>query len=73
MENGGNQPPGSVAQVYISRKNDERGIRSVEAEFKRSKIKAAVKLFDNSDTSREEVWREGSADRVSLNHPRCWN
>ena len=55
MENGGNEPPGSVAQVYISRKNDERGIRSVEAEFKRSKIKAAVKLFDNSDTSREEV------------------
>ena len=40
-----------VAQLYISRKKGERGLRSVEAEYKSTKIKAAVKLFENSDTT----------------------
>ena len=43
VENGGNHPLGSVAQLYISRKNGERGLRSVEAEYKITKIKAAVR------------------------------
>ena len=56
MEKGGNHPLGSVvAQLYISRKNDGSGLGSVEAEYKRIKIKAAVKLFENSDTTLRAV------------------
>ena len=51
MENGGNHPLGSVAQLYISRKNGGRRLRSVEAEYISTKIKAAVKIFENSDTT----------------------
>ena len=55
VENGENHPVGSVAQLYISRKNGGRGPRSVEAEYKRTKIKAVVKLFENSDTTMSAV------------------
>ena len=51
VENGENHPLGSVAQLYISRKNGGRVIRSVETEYKSKKIKAAVKLFENPDTT----------------------
>ena len=51
VENSGNHPLRSVAQLYISRKNGGRVIRSVEAEYKSTKIKAAVKLFENPDTT----------------------
>ena len=53
--NGGNHPLGSVAQLYISRKNGGRGLRSVEEEYKSTKIKAAVKLFENSYTTMSAV------------------
>ena len=55
VENGGNHPVGSVAQLYISRKNGGRGPRSVEAEYKSTKIKAVVKLFENCDTTMSAV------------------
>ena len=55
MENGGNHPLGSVAQLYISRKNGGRDLRSVKAECKSTKIKAAVKLFENPDTTMSAV------------------
>ena len=55
MENGGNHPQGSVAQLYISRKNGGRRLRSVEAEYISTKIKAAVKIFENSDTTMTSV------------------
>ena len=51
VENSGNHPLGSVAQLYISRKNGGRVITSVEAEYKSTKIKAVVKLFGNPDTT----------------------
>ena len=51
VENGGYHPLGSAARVNISRKNGGRGLRSVKAEYKHKKIKAAVKLFGNSDTT----------------------
>jgi len=52
----GINPLGSVvAQLYISRKNDVSGLGSVEAEYKSIKIKAAVKLFENSDTTESAV------------------
>ena len=46
---------GSVAQLYISIRNDGSGLRSVEAEYKSIKIKAVVKLFENSDTTMSVV------------------
>ena len=55
VEYGGNHPLGLVAQLYISRKNGGRGHRSVEVEYKSTKIKAAVKLFENSDTTMSSV------------------
>ena len=51
----GNHPLGSVAQLYISRRNDGSGLRPVEAEYKSIKIKAVVKLFENSDTTMSAV------------------
>ena len=55
LEKGGNHPLGSKAQLYISRRNDGSGLRSVEAEYKSIKIKAVVKLFENSDTTMSAV------------------
>ena len=55
VENGGNHPLGSVAQLYISRKNCGRDLRSVKAECKSTKIKVAVKLFENPDTTMSAV------------------
>ena len=58
LEKGGNHSLGSVAQFYISRRNDGSGLRSVEAEYKSIKIKAVVKLFENSDTATSAVFEE---------------
>ena len=43
VENAANHPLGSVAQLYMSRKTGGRDLRSVKAECKNTKIKAAVK------------------------------
>ena len=49
VENGGNHPKGSTAILYMSRKLGGRGLRSVENEYKNTKIKAAVKFYCNAD------------------------
>ena len=49
VENGGNHPKGSTAILYMSRKLGGRGLKSVENEYKNTKIKAAVKLYCNAD------------------------
>ena len=49
VENGGNHPKGSIVILYMSRKLRGRGLKSVENEFKNTKIKAAVKLNCNAD------------------------
>ena len=49
MENGGNHPKGSTAILYMSRKLDGRGLRSVENEYKNTKINAAVKFYCSAD------------------------
>ena len=41
--------------IYISRKKSGRGLKSVVAKYKAKKIKAAVKLFENSDTTMSAV------------------
>ena len=49
MENGRNHPKGSTAILYMSRKLGERGLESVENEYKNTKIKAALKRYCNAD------------------------
>ena len=55
MENGGNHPKGSTAILYMSRKLGGRGLKSVENEYKNTKIKAAVKLYCNADPTMTAV------------------
>ena len=48
VENGGNLPKGSTAILYMSRKLGGRGLKSVENEYKNTKVKSAVKLYCNA-------------------------
>ena len=52
---GGNHPKGSIAALYLARNNGGRGLKSVEEEYKNIKIKAAVKLYENTDPSMTNV------------------
>ena len=53
--NGGNHPQGSSVMMYLSRKCGKRGMKSVEREYKNTKIKTAVKLFSNPDPAMATV------------------
>ena len=55
VENGGNLPKGSTAILYMSRKLGGRGLKSVENEYKNTKIKSAVKLYCNADVTMAAV------------------
>ena len=55
VENGGNHPKGSTAILYMSRKLGGRGLKSVENEYKNTKIKAAVKFYCNTDPTMAAV------------------
>ena len=48
-ENGGRHPLSSTALFYLPRVAGGRGMKSVEQEYKLSKIKAAIKLYNNLD------------------------
>ena len=49
VENGGEHPCGSTSLMYLPRDKEGRGLRSIKKEYKETKIKAAVKLFQNRD------------------------
>ena len=51
VTNRGENPASSTALLYVSRKKGGRGLQSVEGVDKITKIKAAMKLFSNSDPS----------------------
>ena len=55
VENGGNLPKGSIAILYMSRKLGGRVLKSVENEYKNTKIKSAVKLYCNADATMAAV------------------
>ena len=66
-ENGGKHPLSSTAIMYLAREKGGRGLRSVEREYKLTKIKAAMKLLsehgsldEDSATVRKEGGREGT-------------
>ena len=54
-ENGGKHPLSLTAIMYLPREKGERGLRSVEREYKLTKIKAAIKLCQNMDPSMRAV------------------
>ena len=49
VENGGKHPSGSTSILYMPREKGGRGLRSIEEEYKVTKIKAAMKLYGNGD------------------------
>ena len=49
VENGGKHPSGSIATLCMPREKARRGLRSIKEEYKKTKIKAAVKLYRNGD------------------------
>ena len=56
VENGGNQPASLTSLLYLPRKKGGRGgLRSVEHEYKITKIKSLLKLYLNSDQTVEAV------------------
>ena len=55
MESGGNHPKGSTAILCMFRKFVGRCLKSVENEYKSTKIKAAVKLYYNADPTMAAV------------------
>ena len=55
VENGGKHPLGSKALTYLPRKVGGRGLKSVENEYKLTKIKTAVNLYQNQDPTMKVV------------------
>ena len=45
VENGGKHPCGSTSLLYLSRDKGGMGMRSIETEYKETKMKAAVNLY----------------------------
>ena len=54
-ESGGKHPLSSTAVMYLAKEKGGRGLRSVEREYKLTKIKAAMKLCQNMDPSMRVV------------------
>ena len=55
VENGGKHPLGTSDLLYLPRKVGGRGLKSIEAEYKLTKVKAAVRLYNNSDPTMQLV------------------
>ena len=55
VENGGKHPLGPKALLYLPRKVGGRGLKSVENEYKLTKIKTAVNLYQNQDPTMKVV------------------
>ena len=51
VENGGKHPASLTSLLYLPREKGGRGLRSVEHEYKITKIKSLLKLYQNSDHS----------------------
>ena len=67
VENGGKHPSGLTAILYMPREKGGRGLRSIEEEYKVTKIKAAVKLYRNGDPAMAMV-REFEERAEKLSH-----
>ena len=64
VENGGKHPLGTSDFLYLPRRFGGRGLKSIEAEYKLTKVKAAVRLCCNSDLTMELVRQFEKARRT---------
>ena len=55
VKNGGKHPASLTSLLYLPRGKGGRGLRSVEHEYKITKIKSLLKLYQNSDQTVEAV------------------
>ena len=55
VENGGKHPGGSTALLYLPREQGGRGLRAVEMEYKVTKVKAAIRMYENQDPAMKMV------------------
>ena len=62
-ESGGKHPLGLKVTVYLTRALGGRGMRLVEEEYKITKIKSAIKLYSNEDSTTRlvQVFEENAA------------
>ena len=67
VENRGKHPCGSTSLLYLSRDKDGRGLRSIETEYKETKVKAAVNLYQNRDPAMKMV-RDFEEHAESVEH-----
>ena len=68
VENGGKHPLGISDLLYLTRRVRGRGLKSMEAEYKHTKVKAAVRLYTNSDPTMELVRQFGEKARRTGRH-----
>ena len=55
VENGGKHLASLTSLLYLPREKEGRGLRSVEQEYKTTKIKSLLKLYQNSDQTVKAV------------------
>ena len=55
VENRGKHPCGSTSLLYLSRDKGGRGLLSIDTEYKETKVKAAVNLYQNRDSAMKLV------------------
>ena len=67
VENGGKHPASLTSLLYLPWEKGGRGLRSVEHEYKITKIKSLLKLYQNSDQTVEAV-REFEEHAMALGH-----
>ena len=57
VENAAKHPLGWTELLYLPRRLGGRGLKSVEAEYKATKIKAVINLYATRDSTIELVWQ----------------
>ena len=67
VENGGKHPASLTSLLYLPREKGGRGLRSVEHEYKITRIKLLLKLYQNSDQTLEAV-REFEEHAMTSGH-----
>ena len=67
IENGGQQPASLTSLLYLPREKRGRGLRSVEHEYKLTKIKSLLTLYQNSDQTVEAI-REFKEHAMASGH-----
>ena len=67
VENSGKHPASLTSLLYLPRQKGGRGLPSVEHEYKLTKIKSLLKLFQNSDQTLEAV-REFEEHAMASGH-----